>query len=272
MATGVSQTRTERQRLRPCIQNSRQFELSRDLVDPRADAVGWQAEQTGMEFEVLADCQFRVERESLRHVTDAPPDLDVPRIDFATKKHRPAIACVQKTGKHLHGGRLAATVRSDEAENLAAAYAEAGVVDGREVAEALGQVLGLDRRLAVGVRRPRRNDDLPVSFTFCGWQQGNEGCVEFDSPGTFQQFGRSAGSEHPPAVHGDKPVEAGGLLHVGRGHDNAHAFAAAPYPPDQLPELPTREWIDAGGRLVEDQEVRVMDERAAKTEFLLHAP
>jgi hypothetical protein len=40
---------------------------------------------------------------------------------------------------------------------------------------------------------------------------------------------------------------------------------------DQLPELPPRQGVDAGRRLIQDQEVRVMDERAAKAEFLLHA-
>src|SRR5207253_3169641 len=40
---------------------------------------------------------------------------------------------------------------------------------------------------------------------------------------------------------------------------------------DQLPELAARERIDTGGRLVEDQEVGFMDQRAAKAELLLHA-
>ena len=31
---------------------------------------------------------------------------------------------------------------------------------------------------------------------------------------------------------------------------------------DQIPELPARQWIDPGGWLVEDQEVRVLYQRA----------
>ena len=40
---------------------------------------------------------------------------------------------------------------------------------------------------------------------------------------------------------------------------------------DQLPELAPRQRIDAGRRLVEDQKIGIMDERATKPELLPHA-
>ena len=40
---------------------------------------------------------------------------------------------------------------------------------------------------------------------------------------------------------------------------------------DERPELPPRERIDAGGGLVEDEQVRVVDQRAAQPDLLLHA-
>ena len=40
---------------------------------------------------------------------------------------------------------------------------------------------------------------------------------------------------------------------------------------DQLPELPARERIDAGGRLVENEEIGIVHQRAAQADFLLHA-
>jgi hypothetical protein len=40
---------------------------------------------------------------------------------------------------------------------------------------------------------------------------------------------------------------------------------------NKLPELTARQWIDPGGRLVEDQQIRVMDQRAAQPELLPHA-
>ena len=40
---------------------------------------------------------------------------------------------------------------------------------------------------------------------------------------------------------------------------------------DQRPELPPRERIDAGRRLVEDEQIRLVDQRAAQPDLLLHA-
>ena len=40
---------------------------------------------------------------------------------------------------------------------------------------------------------------------------------------------------------------------------------------DQFPELPARQRIDAGRRLVEDQKIGIVDQRAAQAEFLPHA-
>ncbi len=62
-----------------------------------------------------------------------------------------------------------------------------------------------------------------------------------------------------------------GLFHVGGGDDHAHAWALGADALDQIPELAPRERIDAGGRLVEDQQVGVVDQRAAQAELLLHA-
>ena len=43
------------------------------------------------------------------------------------------------------------------------------------------------------------------------------------------------------------------------------------HPIDQVPELPARQRIDAGRRLVEDQQIRIVDQRAAQPELLPHA-
>jgi hypothetical protein len=62
---------------------------------------------------------------------------------------RPRPRWRQQAGEHLHGGGLAAAVGAEEAEDLAAADAEADVVDRHEVAKAHGQALRLDGDLAV---------------------------------------------------------------------------------------------------------------------------
>ena len=117
----------------------------------------------------------------------------------------------------------------------------------------------------------RGNHHLLVAAALLLRQQGDEGRVQVLGPGSRQQLRRRAGGEHVAGVHRHQPVEPGGLLHVGGRHQDAHARPVGPDAVDQLPELAARQRIDAGGRLVEDQEVRVVDQRAAQTELLLHA-
>src|SRR5690606_32142650 len=70
----------------------------------------------------------------------------------------------EKPGDHLHGGGLAGTVRPEKPQHFTAVYGEADTVDGRERAEALGEIFdddhgrtvrasrwtGSDRRIRVG--------------------------------------------------------------------------------------------------------------------------
>ena len=86
-------------------------------------------------------------------------------------------------------------------------------------------------------------------------------------------LGGRAGRQHLAGVHRDQQIETLGLFHIGGGDDHAHGLAATrcAHPLHQLPELPARQRIDAGGRLVEDQQVGIVDQRAAQPEFLPHA-
>src|SRR5206468_8862955 len=72
-------------------------------------------------------------------------------------------------------------------------------------------------------------------------------------------------------VHDHEPVEALGLVHVRGRTQHAHGRPALADAVDQVPELPPGERIDARRRLIEDQQVRIVDERAAEAELLLHA-
>jgi hypothetical protein len=60
-----------------------------------------------------------------------------------------AIAGGQEAGQHLHRRRLAAAVRAEKAEDLAASDGEADAVDRDEGAEAAGEAAGDDGVLAV---------------------------------------------------------------------------------------------------------------------------
>ena len=52
---------------------------------------------------------------------------------------------------------------------------------------------------------------------------------------------------------------------------DAHLRPARADRVDEIPELTARERIDAGRRLVEDEKVGIVDERAAEAQLLLHA-
>ena len=56
-----------------------------------------------------------------------------------------------------------------------------------------------------------------------------------------------------------------------RWTDNAHAGAACANIVNEGPELPPGKRIDAGGGLVENKEIRFMDQRAAQPHFLFHS-
>ena len=114
----------------------------------RVGLVRRQMEQARVQVEVLANRQLGIERERLRHVADAHARAHVAGVDRTAEQRRLARGRRQQPGQHLHGRGLAATVRADEAEDLAALDGEAHVVDGGEVAEAAGQVARDDHGLA----------------------------------------------------------------------------------------------------------------------------
>ena len=81
---------------------------------------------------------------------------------------------------------------------------------------------------------------------------------------------RTALGQHAAGIERDQMIKAPRLVHVGGRHDHAHAGALGADAGDQLPELRAR--ADRRlGRLVEHQQVGVVDQRAAQAELLLHA-
>ena len=110
-----------------------------------------------MQLEICADRQLLVEREALRHVADAQARREVARPRRPSEQFGAPVADAQQAGEHLHRRRLAAAVRAEKAEDLAAPDAEADVIDGVEIAEPARQPLRDDRRRAVCARRQRRD-------------------------------------------------------------------------------------------------------------------
>ena len=223
-----------------------------------------------MQFQVLANRQFLIERKALRHVADAPPRRHIPCVEFLAEKPGGAFAHRQKASQHLHRRRLAAAVRAQKAEDLAAFDAEVHPVDRNEVAEAAGQVGRLDRGIAV-MRHAGRYVHRLVACSLFLRQQPDEGGFERFLSCRLANIRRRSRGKHPAVIHCGQPVEAFRLLHIGGSHEHAHMRAAGADRVDEFPELPPRQRIDAGRRLVEDQQVRVMDESAAEPELLFHA-
>ena len=240
------------------------------LVDPGAVAVAREVEDAGVEFEVLTDRELAVEGEGLRHVADALARGQVVGVHGIAEEPGLALGGGEEAGQHLHRGGLAATVGAEEAEDLAAADGEADAVHGGEGAEPLGEVGGLDGGLPPGVHA-RRDLQGAATARLGARQQRDERVLQVRGAGAFHELGGSAGGDDAAGVHGDGPVEALGLVHVGGGDQHAHAGPFGADAIDEGPELLAGERIDAGGRLVEDEQVRVVDQGAAEAHLLLHA-
>ncbi len=97
----------------------------------------------------------------------------------------------------------------------------------------------------------------------------DQGALRALSPGEARW--RSAGV--PDAMvaslveHGEA-VEAFRLVHVGRAHEDGRP--PVDHVVDDEPEVASRDRIDPEGRFVEQQDLRLMDQRAREPELLLH--
>src|SRR5262245_66462632 len=130
-----------------------------------------------VEFEILSNGQFVVERESLRHVADIQARLHVIRPHRLAEQLRGSAGGRKKTSQHFHGGRLAGAVRAEKAENLAALDTEAHVIHGREIAEFTGKSFGLDGRHILRAGGEQTHDHFSVAYALLLPQQGYEGRI-----------------------------------------------------------------------------------------------
>ena len=227
-------------------------------------------EQLGVELEVPPHRELAVEREGLRHVADAPAHRHVPPLTGSAEQHGLAFGRRQKAGQHLHGRGLAAAVRAEKAEDLALLDAKAHVIDRDELVETLGEPVGFDRRRPA-LMLARRNLNRLVALALLLRQKRDERRLEVLHAGALLDLGRRARRDHVAAVHGREPRVLVGFLHVGGRDHHAHLRPPSADAVDQLPELPPRQRVDARRRLVQDQEIGIVDQRAAERQLLLHA-
>ena len=82
------------------------------------------------------------------------------------------------------------------------------------------------------------------------------------------QLLRSAQRDDAAVIHdGDAVAQALGLIHVVRGENDGAARLLELV--DQVPQMAARLGIEAGGRLVEKQQLRIADQRAGHGQPLL---
>ena len=165
----------KRQALWTLIGNILQVILLKQFLDPALNLIRGQMIEMRVQVEILPDSEFLIKRERLRHVPDIHARLHVVGFHGLAKQLRRPLCWRQKSCQHFHCRGLAATVRAQEAEDLAAIDAEAHMVHRCEIAEPLSKAVGLDDRWPGVVGGPRPHDDWFVFCTLLFRQQVNEG-------------------------------------------------------------------------------------------------
>ena len=226
--------------------------------------------QLRVQHQVLQHGQLAVQRERLRHIAHAAARGNVVRVDLMAKQPGFAFAGRHQAGQHFHGGGFAAAVGAQKAKNLAPANAKVHVIHGHKVTKAHGEVLGLNRDVIVAGLQ-RRNQHLAVPVLFGLRQQGDESRLQRCGVRALQQLIGRASGQNLAVVHGHQPVKPLGFVHIGRGHQHTHVGACGADAVDQIPELRAGQRVYAGGGLVQNQQIGVVDQCAAQTQLLLHA-
>ena len=98
----------------------------------------------------------------------------------------------------------------------------------------------------------------------------NEGILEVRGATLVDQLLRRIAREDLSAMHERDAIAAHPFVHEMRGHEDRHALLAREIA-QQLPEAVARDRIDAGGGLIEDQQLRPVEHRDCEREPLAQA-
>src|SRR6185369_11670751 len=126
-------------------------------------ATRWHVVHPGDEVEVLADREVLPEREALRHVAHVALDLVALRANVVAEAGSGSGVGRQEAAHQADRRRLAAAVRSEEAEDLAAVRPQREVDHDMLVAEVLVEAVHVDRGIAC------RRGGNHCSVTATGW-------------------------------------------------------------------------------------------------------
>jgi hypothetical protein len=107
-----------------------------------------------------------------------------------------------------------------------------------------------------GQRRHGGSGTLPAR----GLQAGDERVLQRRDVPALRQIRRAAGGQHLPGMHQRDAVAAGGLVHEMRRDEDGDPEPARQVA-EQRPELVARQRIDAGCRLIENEQFRLVHHR-----------
>ena len=144
------------------------------------------------------------------------------------------------------------------------------MINGGETAEAHGQILRLNGDFFIILRFARRDHHRFVVFAFFFRQQGDKSGFQFISLCLRFQFTGVPRRQYLAVIHRNQVIETLRLFHIGGRHQHTHILLAFADTVDKLPELGAGEGINPGGRFVEDQQFRIVDQCAAQPELLFH--
>src|SRR5512145_3482133 len=132
------------------------------------------------------------------------------------------------------------------------------MIHGRERAKALGETFGFDRRRS-RLRHTRWNLQSLVSLPLLLWEHSDERCFEGLGTCARSDLGWRARRDDMAVIHGGKPVELLGFLHIGGRDKDTHLRTPLTDAIDQFPELAAGQGIDTRRRLVENDKIRIVD-------------
>src|SRR6266550_1922230 len=146
----MQQARSER---KPLLPSARQ--RAGELRAPRGETQAFERGLDGLsaivngvhasdKIQVFFDRQILVQAEALRHVTDLALDLRCLGADVVAEARALARVRCQQPAQHSNRRRLAASVRSQKAENLAAVDTDCEIVDDCAIVKALGETVYVD--------------------------------------------------------------------------------------------------------------------------------
>ena len=205
----------------------------------------------------------------MRHKADALAGGQVFGIHRIAQQFGAAFGGRHQAGQHFHGGGFAATVGAQKSENFPSTNGKADVVNSGEIAELKRQVVGFNGDIAV-VADPGRNHQRLIAVTTVALVVGKSFIQLAVGRCGGQLFAQACGNQLAPVEH-QAVFKLLGLFHVGRGHQQRQLRALAAYVFDQLPKAPPRQRVNASGGLIENQQIRLVDQCAAQPELLFHA-